>query len=478
MRHRPPGLTRREAVASSIGAAAAIAAGENAMAERRQSSNDAPIHVRLFWTWDHSTDWALNRPGAQTLGASNDYGRTTETFLQDYTNLLTWAGKHGIDGVVVWGLLRDQHGGVEAARKLCEVAQRCGVRLMAGVGLNAYGGVYYQGDHTFSLERRLRDRPELYAVDPAGKRMAFDFGTVGPRVSHHACPSRPENQEFACESLRWLFRTLPLGGVQIETGDTGVCRCATCERRRRHPVSGFSWEDMALMYPMAADAIRSVAPDAWVLCETYSHPEPVTPAPGTAPGFGEGKPPWADACLDAFPEGAFVQWVCDNWVSPKLAAKWTAAGRVRSGRHRHVMRAHFGTYWGGLRGEPAVDWIADMARRSMEAGCEGLSLFGEVSPFHTGAELNYLALASYGSPRNPTADVSRFLREVGGPLLGGARNARDWLRFARLLSDRARIPEALREVRRRAADLPDEPARRWTWLANHLASFVYPEPPL
>ena len=41
---------------------------------------------------------------------------------------------------------------------------------------------------------------------------------------------------------------------------------------------------------MATDAIRSVAPEAWILCETYQHPEPVT-GPPERPAFGAGKPP-------------------------------------------------------------------------------------------------------------------------------------------------------------------------------------------
>ena len=60
-----------------------------------------------------------------------------------------------------------------------------------------------------------------------------------------------------------------------------------------------------------------------------------------------------------------------------------------------------------------------------------------------------------------------------GRLLGGSGSGGDYLRFARLVDDRAKIPAALPELNARAAALPPEPARRWTWLANYLASFVY-----
>jgi len=61
-------------------------------------------------------------------------------------------------------------------------------------------------------------------------------------------------------------------------------------------------------------------------------------------------------------------------------------------------------------------------------------------------------------------------------MLGGTQAAREFLRLARTLDDRGRLPAALVAVRRRAASLPAEPARRWTWLANYLASFAYPQP--
>ncbi len=222
----------------------------------------APIALRVFWTWDHSCQWALNRPGGHDLGASNEYGRSPETFLRDYELLFKWCGEHGIDAVVVWGLLRDLHGGVEAAKKLCDYAHENGVKLLAGVGLNAYGGVYYEGDSPYSLEQHLRTHPELLALDEAGAPLIRPPDIYCPQPIAHACPSRPENQEFAEESLRWLFETLEVDGVQTESGDTGVCRCPLCKERRQHPVSVLSWEDMALMYPLADQAIRSVRPEA------------------------------------------------------------------------------------------------------------------------------------------------------------------------------------------------------------------------
>ena len=452
----------------------------------------SPIQTRMFWTWDHSTEWALNRPGAHTHGSCNEYGRSTKTFLEDYTALISWCGRHDIDAVVVWGLLRDCHGGLESAKRLCDVAAREKVRLLCGVGLNAYGGVYYEGDSPYNLERHLQTHPELYAVDANGNSTNFSIDAIGTRVNlsntstpgprgfYHACPSRRENQDFAAESLAWLFKNLELGGVQMETGDTGVCQCQLCRDRRKHPSDSFSWEDMALMYPLATDAIRSVAPDAWIVCETYSHPEPYK-GPKAAPGFGDGKAAWAEESLEKFPRGVFVQWVADRYLRQGDPQRtWTTEGRVSGAGLRHVMRAHVGTDWGwgGFRGEVALEWIAKMVQQSVASGFDGISLFGEVSPFHTGAELNYLALKDFGSTGNPQADQDAFVERIAAPLLGGMDHSRDFVRFAGLLDARfperrKQIPTALTSIYGRLATLPPDAARRWCWLANQLASFGY-----
>jgi len=112
------------------------------------------------------------------------------------------------------------------------------------------------------------------------------------------------------------FKNLQLGGVQMETGDTGICQCKQCRAATAAlgvPLLMVLVEDMALMYPLATDAIRSVTPDAWIVCETYSHPQPYAGA-DKAPDFGDGKPVWADAALAKFPRGVFVQWVADRFM--------------------------------------------------------------------------------------------------------------------------------------------------------------------
>jgi hypothetical protein len=143
------------------------------------------------------------------------------------------------------------------------------------------------------------------------------------------------------------------------------------------------------------------------------------------------------------------------------------------------MRVHFGTDWGwgAFRGEVAVDWIAKLVKMSTAAGIEGITMFGEVSPLLTGAELNYLALADFGSANNPTASLDLFEKRIAAPLLGGAENAHDFAQFAglldRLYPDRLnQIPAALRQMYSRLDTLTPEAARRWCWLASEMAFYT------
>jgi hypothetical protein len=49
---------------SAAGVAAAGTLGSLRAQNNEPASESGPIKTRMFWTWDHSTEWALNRPGA------------------------------------------------------------------------------------------------------------------------------------------------------------------------------------------------------------------------------------------------------------------------------------------------------------------------------------------------------------------------------------------------------------------------------
>ena len=99
-----------------------------------------------------------------------------------------------IGGVTIYGFLRDNHGGVEAAQELCRYATERGVRILPGVGINAYGGIYWEGDHKYNLTTWLRQHPELRAV--LEKRPAFhipDFPELWFPDSQYTTRPVPQN---------------------------------------------------------------------------------------------------------------------------------------------------------------------------------------------------------------------------------------------------------------------------------------------
>ena len=58
---------------------------------------EAPIKTRMFWTWDHSTEWALNRPGAHTL-----------VFTHVCRGFYTYSEEHkSLDSILLWRFFQD-----------------------------------------------------------------------------------------------------------------------------------------------------------------------------------------------------------------------------------------------------------------------------------------------------------------------------------------------------------------------------------
>ncbi len=106
------------------------------------------IPHRFFWTWDHSTNWCMNILGSQTCGVGNPYLKNPEMFEHDYKRAIDYCAEHRIDGIGIAGLLRDRHGGVESARRVCEYAREKDVLVYIIAGLFAYGGIQMESSDT------------------------------------------------------------------------------------------------------------------------------------------------------------------------------------------------------------------------------------------------------------------------------------------------------------------------------------------
>jgi hypothetical protein len=205
----------------NTGAATPTASGTG-MGERMIGSLSRPrpaLPNSYFWTWDHSTNWMLDDPGMLNFGCANRYLKRPETYVEDYRRLTDLAASLGVKGILIWGFLRDAHGGVESAKRVADYAAQRGVAILPGVGTNHYGGIYYEGDHPYNLETFLKSYPDARMIDAQGN--------PGPRS---VCPSHPRFAAWIQEATRWLFREFRIGGANLENGDFLVCCCPRCRK--------------------------------------------------------------------------------------------------------------------------------------------------------------------------------------------------------------------------------------------------------
>lgn len=427
------------------------------------------IPTRMFWSWDHSTNWCENAYGAQNFGVGNAYTKYRWYFEEDYRRVVDWCAAHDMQAVGIVGLLRDRHYGVEGARRLCGYANKKGVRIYIIGGLYAYGGAYYEGDHKYSLDRFLEANPDCMARNRKGEpRYARFINHGGTKVQPDGCPSSKKLRDFVLESYDWLFKAIPeLGGIQMEAGDNGTCQCAVCKERRGKQAANeaMSLEDMAGIYPAMTDVVRSRNKDALIICETYHH------FLDKSCSIFYADPPGKDArALFNMPRDIFWQWRGDEFLDVEGDWKEGAALPPEMRKFHHVMRSHAGTQWWGGRNAFDVDKIRRQCRLSALSGLDGVSMFGEVSPCQANAEFNYLALQYFAD--SPLAPMDDFVKDVMAPRLGGAERAARWVEFARLDHQPERIPAATAVIAKLAADATDgEVRRRWLNLGARLESF-------
>ncbi len=137
------------------------------------------------------------------------------------------------------------------------------------------------------------------------------------------------------------------------------------------------------------------------------------------------------------------------------------------------MRAHSGTQWWGGRNTFAVDRIRRQCELSAASGLDGVTMFGETSPYHTNTEFNYLAFEYFSD--NPEKTNSGFINNIMAPMFGGHSNAESYFEYATLItSDYEKIPAAVSDIAKISASLTNyNEIRRFQYLANFLNSYYY-----
>jgi hypothetical protein len=403
------------------------------------------LPYRLFWTWDHSTNWYLEQIGLQDVGASNVYLKPANGYVEDYRRLIDFMSQNRLNGLVIYGFLRDGHGGVDAAKEIARYGKQRGVRILPGVGINSYGGVYWEGNHRYNLGTWLREHPELRAH--LDKELDFPFNHFGEM----ACPSKEANRAYHLEAIQWLCEEFDIGGINFESGDYAVCQCPECKSRRTEE-GRWSLADAAELYPPLFDAVRRSKPGAWMIAEAY---------------FDNILDLEAVSALAELPSDTICQYCINRAYWPRVQAELTAEHVSRLPLRTNVLRTHMGSQWNGQRHGLVARTFADFSRLMTDTGMQGVDVFGEAAAFHTVNEINYLAYATFAYDREISWD--EFVADVLGPRFGGAEATAEYLRLLDTPAEAPAISRALSEAREIATPLTDaEQYRRWTWLTNRL----------
>lgn len=363
-----------------------------------------------FWTWDHCTNHVLDDPGNQVFGCYNRYLKQPETFVEDYRRLTDLAAGLGVKGIVIWGFLRDAHGGVEFSKRVAEYAASKGVAIMPGVGTTHYGGVYYEGDHPYCIETFLTEHPDAYMIKEDGS----------PRAGS-ACPSHPAFRAWMTEGLEWLFREFAIGGVNFENGDLMVCHCPRCNEHKA------GWPDgdpdffrlQAMSYVPALQTLDRQLADKLITWAAYTgfmtgeNEDTLDPLLVQIPSMSCKRP----VIFDRAPAQSIAQWTLTWMVRqrdmaydrplPLLAflddgapaaaldiPQWPNAVIPPSGM-RSVGFLHQGSQCTLDRYEPVISTIKEGCLRAYRAGLEGVSIHGEMTPRHATWQLNYLAFSHF-----------------------------------------------------------------------------------
>jgi hypothetical protein len=435
---------------------------------------------RTFWTWDHSTNWELSQIGQQEIGVFNPYQKPPGGFLADYKRMVDFCSVNRIGAIVIYGFLRDSHGGIEAAQELCRYGNERGVRIIPGIAIGAYGGVYWEGKHRYNLRTWLGENPQHAAKmsrDIGFQLADLSFPLNFPHSDYTvtACPSAPETIDWMEEAVSWLAETFEIGGVNIESGDYGVCDCPRCqarrnndaEARRRGDVYGDYWShtDMAENFPRLYRAVKARRPDAWVYCEMQ---------------WDNLLDPVATEIQKRLPKGAIYQHTANQSFWKRLRTELKADYVAGLPTQPNVLRCQFACQWNGdertQRYAFNAKTFADMATRGAALNMEGLTVWGEVSDYVATAELSYLAFARF--TWDPSLTWEAFVSQELAPRLGGQDEAEAFVAIAEEVDAHQTLPvERLAELQARAlgraAGLDGAAARRWLTLGEQIARRVF-----
>jgi hypothetical protein len=422
-------------------------AGQNVWLASLDAREIPRFRYRWFWNWDNRMDWG----GPGELGSVMAHGdgpnkntKKPEAFLIDGKHCIDYMADHKWNGLILWGFLRDSHGGIEASRELCRYAAHRGVRILPGVGTSGYTGYYYEGDNEFNGDTWLAMHPELRAIGKDGKPHQVP------------CPSKKENQKWLDRGAEWLFGNFEIGGVNLEMGDFFVCYCDDCKQARAAIESSEPdyYKDMAISHSVTLATMRKLAPEAWLSYATYT-------------GYTAEMVQTPPKFLSMIPDDAVCQWT----LSKMVKKPWDAS--IRPLAKHNIGYLHWCNVPSGTAHDFYLSEVQMVCRQAAAAGFEGLDTYGELSNEQPNVEISYLAWETF--LWNPEMTLEEFADQRLAPLYGGKEPARALLEIiplVRTAKERANMENLVRataladSARKSAAP---EGISHWDRLLNYLA---------
>jgi hypothetical protein len=374
--------------------------------------SDDGFAYRTFYTWDHSTNWDLSQPGARLHGCAEPYTKPPGAFIEDYTRLIDFMAELKLNHLIIWGALRDSHGAADALKQLIDHARAKGVRVAPGVGINCYGGVYYDGDHEFSLVKLLEERPELSAVDEEGQPIS------GRRNRRYAvaCPRNERTRDWHLRGIDWLMSEVGPDAIHFETGDYGVCRCKLC-REAGPREKRTSDEDLAEALAPIIERVRAHSDDCWL---SYNHYTGYTRA------MMEEPPRFASA----IPDDVICKWGISWMLAPELApssGEWgdteSMIPDVRPPTATNMAHLHFATGWWGCSPRGTLE-----VAQFMRAASPGDIADRSVGQLYGSAELAADVLTALRDESVPS-DLPPRLARAADSAQGQQKVRLNWLTF-------------------------------------------------
>ncbi|MGD1104742.1 MAG: hypothetical protein ABSA59_22075, partial [Terriglobia bacterium] len=411
------------------------------------------MKIRYFWNWDSRTHWDLSsqRSYLQRGGsprAPHSYPGAAESFRADLTPMIDFMSEHKINALVLFGFVRDEHGGVAASKELCEYAKRRGVKILPGVGVDQYGGFYYQGQNKFNIETWSAQHPELRAMDKAGHYL-----------DHTLCMDKEANRRWFREGIRWLFQTFPIAGVNLEFGEFRVCYCPDSVKAREavlpqehanmlevtrglskpsgDPRAPEFYIDLGRMVSWEAKEIHTFRPGALITYAAYT-------------GFDESLQETPPYFLKTIPPYAIVQWTLTDMVNGN---RWPDG--LKSPAAQAIGYFHAGNVSARESNAILYPKLARVAAQAYASGLEGVGIYGEVSGARPITELNYLVFSEFTF--NPGLTEEEFVKTRLAPYYGGEGPARQLLQIASLIGFKkdGQAPDNLDEALRLAGEARD-----------------------